>query len=56
MSSFFVANFENSGLFSEICASNLKILSLEKLNPDLIKGSLSLNMMKRALKYESEDH
>ncbi len=40
MSSFCVANLENSGLFSVICALNLKILSLEKLNPDLIRGSL----------------
>ncbi|MFQ5598383.1 MAG: hypothetical protein ACE5GK_10075 [Nitrospiria bacterium] len=38
--SFCVANFENSGLFSAICALNLKILSLEKFNPDLIRGSL----------------
>jgi len=38
--SFCVENIENSGLFSAIYALNLKILSLEKLNPDLIRGSL----------------
>jgi len=37
--SFFVPNLENSGLFSAIYALNLKKLSLEKLNPDLIRGS-----------------
>ena len=38
--SFCVANFKNSGLFSAICALNLKILSLEKFNPDLFRASL----------------
>jgi len=35
----FGGNLENSGLFSVIYALNLKTLSLEKLNPDLIRGS-----------------
>jgi len=40
--SFRFGNLENSGLFSAIYALNLKTLSLEKFNPDLIRGSLSL--------------
>jgi len=37
----FGGNLENSGLFSAIYALNLKTLSLEKLNPDLIRGSFN---------------
>jgi len=36
ISRFCVANLENSGLFSAICALNRKIVSLENLNPNLI--------------------
>jgi len=35
---FYVANFENSGLFSAISALKQKILSPEKFNPDLIRA------------------
>jgi len=41
MSSFCVANFENSRLFSAICALNQEIFSPEKFNPDLIRVSLN---------------
>jgi hypothetical protein len=38
-SRFCVANFENSGLFSAICALNQRIPSPEKFNSDLIRAS-----------------
>jgi len=41
--SFYVPNFKNSGLFSAVFALNLKIFSLEKFNPDLIRASLDGN-------------
>jgi len=37
---FYVETLENSGLFSAIYALIRTILSPEKLNPDLIRGSL----------------
>jgi len=40
MSRFYVANLDNSWLFSAICALNRNILSPEKLSPDLIRDPL----------------
>jgi len=37
---FFVDNFANSSLLPSIIASNTIILSHQKFNPDLIRGSL----------------
>ncbi|MFT6220906.1 MAG: hypothetical protein ACJA0C_000303 [Candidatus Endobugula sp.] len=43
---FFVADFANSSLSPSIFASNTIVLSHQKFNPDLIRGSLMAAMIR----------